>query len=78
MKALDCGRLRVGALCLGMARGALEACEQFAHERDELIFENCRVPKENVIGEVGLGFITFMKTLDVGRLSPGAACLGEA
>jgi acyl-CoA dehydrogenase len=44
----------------------------------ELIFENCRVPKENVIGEVGLGFITFMKTLDVGRLSPGAACLGGA
>jgi acyl-CoA dehydrogenase len=44
----------------------------------ELIFENCRVPKENVIGEVGLGFITFMKTLDVGRLSPGAACLGAA
>jgi acyl-CoA dehydrogenase len=43
-----------------------------------LIFENCRVPKENVIGEVGLGFITFMKTLDVGRLSPGAACLGGA
>jgi acyl-CoA dehydrogenase len=42
----------------------------------ELIFENCRVPKENVIGEVGLGFVTFMKTLDIGRLSLGAACLG--
>jgi acyl-CoA dehydrogenase len=44
----------------------------------ELVFENCWVPKENVIGEVGLGFITFMKTLDVGRLSLGAACLGAA
>jgi acyl-CoA dehydrogenase len=42
----------------------------------ELIFEDCRVPKENVIGEVGLGFITMMKTLDLGRLSLGAACLG--
>ena len=42
----------------------------------ELIFENCRVPKENVIGEIGLGFVTFMKTLDLGRLSLGAACLG--
>ena len=42
----------------------------------ELIFEDCRVPKENVIGEVGLGFVTFMKTLDIGRLSLGAACLG--
>jgi len=44
----------------------------------ELIFENCRVPKENVIGEVGLGFVTFMKTLDIGRLSLGAACLGAS
>ena len=44
----------------------------------ELIFENCRVPKENVIGEVGLGFITFMKTLDINRLNLGAACLGGA
>ena len=42
----------------------------------ELIFEDCRVPKENVIGDVGLGFITMMKTLDLGRLSLGAACLG--
>jgi len=42
----------------------------------ELIFEDCRVPKENVIGEVGLGFITMMKTLDLGRLTLGAACLG--
>ena len=42
----------------------------------ELIFENCRVPKENVIGEVGLGFVTMLKTLDIGRLTLGAACLG--
>ena len=44
----------------------------------ELIFENCRVPEANVIGEVGRGFITFMKTLDVGRLSTAAGCLGGA
>ena len=44
----------------------------------ELIFEDCRVPKENVIGEVGLGFVTFMTTLDINRLSLGAACLGAA
>ena len=44
----------------------------------ELIFENCRVPKENVIGKVGQGFVTFMKTLDVGRLTTAAACLGGA
>jgi len=47
-------------------------------ETAELIFEDCRVPKENILGQPGLGFITFMKTLDVGRLSLGAACLGGA
>ena len=44
----------------------------------ELIFEDCRVPAENVLGEFGAGFITFMRTLDVGRASLGAACLGGA
>jgi alkylation response protein AidB-like acyl-CoA dehydrogenase len=43
-----------------------------------LIFENCRVPRENVIGMVGAGFLTAMKTLDGGRLSLGAAALGGA
>lgn len=43
-----------------------------------LNFDNVRVPKENVVGEVGLGFITFMKTLDIGRVSLGAATLGGA
>jgi alkylation response protein AidB-like acyl-CoA dehydrogenase len=44
----------------------------------EIIFEDCRVPKENVLGQFGAGFITFMKTLDIGRVSIGAACLGGA
>jgi alkylation response protein AidB-like acyl-CoA dehydrogenase len=44
----------------------------------ELIFEECRVPKENVLGQFGAGFITFMKALDVGRVGLGAACLGGA
>jgi len=44
----------------------------------ELIFEDCCVPKENVLGQFGAGFITFMKALDVGRLSLAAACLGGA
>lgn len=43
-----------------------------------LIFENCRVPRENVIGAVGAGFLTAMKTLDGGRLSLGAAAIGGA
>lgn len=40
--------------------------------------ENVRVPKENVIGEDGRGFVIAMKTLDAGRLGLGAACMGAA
>ncbi len=42
----------------------------------ELVFEDVEVPVENVLGQVGLGFIIFMKTLDLGRLTIGAASLG--
>ena len=44
----------------------------------ELVFEELRVPHENVLGNVGEGFITFMKSLDVGRVTVGAGCLGGA
>jgi len=43
-----------------------------------ITFENVRVPKENMIGEDGRGFLIAMKTLDAGRLGLGAACLGAA
>ncbi len=39
-------------------------------------FDNCRIPKENIIGREGRGFLIAMKTLDAGRLGLGAACLG--
>lgn len=42
----------------------------------ECVFQDLRVPKENVLGQFGAGFLTFMKTLDVGRVGLGAACLG--
>jgi alkylation response protein AidB-like acyl-CoA dehydrogenase len=41
-------------------------------------FENVRVPKENMLGEEGRGFLVAMKTLDAGRLGLGAACLGAS
>ncbi len=44
----------------------------------ELIFEDCRIPAENVVGDEGEGFIFFMKTLDGGRISIGAMALGIA
>ena len=44
----------------------------------ELVFEELRVPQENVLGKVGEGFIPFMKSLEMGRLTLGAAGLGGA
>ena len=44
----------------------------------ELIFRDVRVPASHTIGQTGLGFITAMKTLDLGRISLGAGCVGGA
>ena len=44
----------------------------------ELVMDNARVPAANVIGQVGLGFVTAMKALDVGRLSLAAGAVGAA
>lgn len=43
-----------------------------------LSFVDVRVPKENLIGRDGRGFLIAMNTLDAGRLGLGAACLGAA
>jgi butyryl-CoA dehydrogenase len=44
----------------------------------ELIFDNCRIPKENIIGKEGLGFVVAMKTLDNARVGVGAQGVGTA
>jgi alkylation response protein AidB-like acyl-CoA dehydrogenase len=44
----------------------------------ELFFEDCRVPKENLIGERGRGFIGALEILDEGRISIAAMALGLA
>jgi short/branched chain acyl-CoA dehydrogenase len=44
----------------------------------ELYFDECRVPKENLLGPRGNGFYQMMQTLDGGRLSIGAMGLGGA
>jgi alkylation response protein AidB-like acyl-CoA dehydrogenase len=49
-----------------------------ASETAELIFEDCRVPKANVLGKVGEGFKQAMKVLDGGRISIAALSLGIA
>ncbi|MGL4687460.1 MAG: acyl-CoA dehydrogenase [Fusobacteriaceae bacterium] len=44
----------------------------------ELIFEDCRIPKENLLGAVGRGFKIAMMTLDGGRIGIAAQALGIA
>lgn len=43
-----------------------------------ITFDNVRIPKDNIIGQDGRGFLIAMKTLDAGRLGLGAACLGAS
>ena len=44
----------------------------------ELVFENCRIPKENLLGEEGQGFKIAMVTLDYGRIGIASQALGIA
>lgn len=43
-----------------------------------LIFEDCEIPKENLLGESGFGFKIAMKTLDAGRIGIASQALGIA
>jgi butyryl-CoA dehydrogenase len=49
-----------------------------ASDTRELVFEDARVPKENVLGRLGEGFVNFLKTLDAGRIGIAALSLGIA
>lgn len=44
----------------------------------ELVFEDCRVPKSNILGKEGMGFLVAMKTLDQSRPGVAAQALGIA
>jgi butyryl-CoA dehydrogenase len=47
-------------------------------DTSEIFFEDCRVPKENLLGELNGGFKIFMVALDAGRISIGAMAVGLA
>ena len=49
-----------------------------ASETTEMVFDNCRIPDANRLGEVGEGFYQAMKVLDGGRISIAALSLGIA
>ena len=64
---------------LGFASGKKEdKLGMRASETAELIFDNCKVPNENILGNVGDGFVQAMKVLDGGRISIAALSLGIA
>ena len=49
-----------------------------ASETAEMIFDNCKIHKDQILGEVGDGFVQSLKVLDGGRISIGALALGIA
>jgi alkylation response protein AidB-like acyl-CoA dehydrogenase len=49
-----------------------------ASDTSELIFEDCEIPEENLLGQLGEGFVDAMRTLDGGRISIAALSLGIA
>jgi alkylation response protein AidB-like acyl-CoA dehydrogenase len=49
-----------------------------ASETTELVFENCRIPKSQVLGQIGEGFVQSLKVLDGGRISIAALAVGIA
>ena len=49
-----------------------------ASSTTELIFDSCKVPKENVLGEVGKGYKVSIETLNEGRIGIGAQMIGIA
>ena len=57
---------------------ALKKMGWFCSDTAELLFENCRVPAENVLGEVNHGFYAIMKNFQNERTVLGAQAIGEA
>jgi len=63
----------------GLSIGSIEDKMGIRHSHtSEVVFTDCRVPKSAVLGEVGKGFQTAMKTLDIARVWCGIVALGIA
>jgi butyryl-CoA dehydrogenase len=78
-KALGVGHAAELPRILGVRSGKKEDKMGWrASDTRELIFEDAKVPRENVLGTPGQGFINFLKTLDGGRIGIAALSLGIA
>jgi len=80
----DDGRNELSCIIIESGTPGLEAREMHgklmwrSSNTSMLFFDDCRVPKENLLGPRGHGFYQMMQTLDGGRLSIGAMGLGGA
>ena len=80
----DDGRPELSCILIETGTPGFEAREMHgklmwrASNTSELYFDDCRVPKENMLGPRGDGFYQMMQTLDGGRLSIGSMGLGGA
>jgi alkylation response protein AidB-like acyl-CoA dehydrogenase len=80
----DDGRPELSCILVETGTPGFEAREMHgkmmwrASNTSELYFDDCRVPKENLLGKIGHGFRQMLSTLDGGRLSIGAMGLGGA
>jgi short/branched chain acyl-CoA dehydrogenase len=78
------GRPELSCILIETGTPGFEATEMHgkmmwrASNTSQLYFDDCRVPKENLLGPRGHGFYQMMQTLDGGRLSIGAMGLGGA
>jgi len=83
-KQKDSGRSRMSAFLIeksygGITVGRLEKKLGIrASSTAELIFENVKVPKSNLLSKIGKGFRIALETLEAGRISIGAQALGIA
>ncbi|HEU4558749.1 MAG TPA: acyl-CoA dehydrogenase [Longimicrobium sp.] len=80
-REVGAGHAQDGQLCYtrGVRAGKKEDKMGWrASDTRELILEDAFVPDHDVLGEVGHGFVNFMKTLDAGRIGIGALSLGIA
>jgi alkylation response protein AidB-like acyl-CoA dehydrogenase len=62
----------------GFTVGKLQRTIAGDTEQAELVFEDCRIPGDHVVGEVGFGFQAAMRFLNAGRAFIGALCVGIA
>jgi alkylation response protein AidB-like acyl-CoA dehydrogenase len=63
----------------GMAAGKKEdKLGMRASDTSEVLFENCRIPAEQMVGEEGQGFVNTMQVLDAGRIGIAALSVGLA